>query len=270
VKLPVDEKKENKSSMKFEEQPGHHWREPDRVAEYLESSDRRERERAAVLSLMTRLINAEKDARLSILDIGSGHGPMAAACLDAFPNAHAIGLDISDAMMAEGSKRMARFGDRFRYMVGDFGEGRLPQNAVQTGPYDLVVSSRAIHHLPSELMKNLYADIYANLKPGGAFFNLDTASPENDFLADLFRSIRRTDESSRPSREANEIPHSVRFYHHRDATLARHIEWLKEAGFVAYECFWKRLGTALMGGWRGPLSAVQGATVQRSTGTSSP
>ena len=102
--------------MKFEENPGHHWQEPDRVAEYLQSSDFRERERAAVLSLMTRLIIAEKDARLNILDIGSGHGPVAAACLDAFPNAHAIGLDISDAMMAAGRGRMARFGDRFEFV----------------------------------------------------------------------------------------------------------------------------------------------------------
>jgi len=240
--------------MKFDEQPGHHWREPDRVAEYLESSDRRERERAAVLSLMTRLINAEKDARLNILDIGSGHGPIATAWLDAFPNAHAIGLDISDAMMAEGSERMARFGGRFRYMVGDFGDGNLPQNAVQEGPYDLVVSSRAIHHLPPKLMKSLYANIYANLKPGCAFFNLDTASPENDFLIDLFRSLRRAEHSSRPPRDPNDVPHSARFYHHKEATLPRHMEWLREAGFVYYECFWKQLGTALIGGWRGPIN----------------
>src|ERR671925_1295219 len=197
--------------MKSEENPGHHWQEPDRVAEYLESSDHRERERAGVLALMMRLVNAEKDARLNILDIGSGHGPIAAACLDAFPNAHAVGLDISDAMMAEGCKRMARFGDRFRYMVGDFGTGALPQNSVQAGPYDLVVSSRAIYHLPPKLMKNLYADVYATLKPGGAFFNLDTASPENEVLGDLFRSIRRTDRSSRRPRDPNEVPHLIRF-----------------------------------------------------------
>ena len=61
--------------MKSEEHPGHHWREPDRVAEYLETSDRRERERAGVLALMIKLVNAKKDARLNILDIGSGHGP---------------------------------------------------------------------------------------------------------------------------------------------------------------------------------------------------
>ncbi len=245
--------------MKQEENPGHHWQEPNRVAQYIESSDRRELERAAVLSLMTRLINREKDSRLNILDVGSGHGPVAAACLDAFPSARAIGLDISEAMMAEGSKRMARFGDRFRYMVGDFGAGNLPQNAVEAGPYDLVVSSRAIHHLPPKLMKNLYAAIHANLKPGGAFFNLDTASPEDGFLDDLFRSLRRTEQPPRPPREQNEVPHSVSFYHHKEATLARHMEWLKEAGFVGCDCFWKYLGRALIGGWRGPVNAVRGS-----------
>jgi hypothetical protein len=103
-------------------------------------------------------------------------------------------------------------------------------------------------------MKRLYADIHANLKPGGAFFNLDTASPENEFLRDLLRSIRRIEEPSRPSRDPNEVPHSVSFHHHREATLARHMEWLKEAGFVAYECFWKHLAMALIGGWRGPIN----------------
>jgi len=33
----------------------------------------------------------------------------------------------------------------------------------------------------------------------------------------------------------------VRFYHHREATLARHMEWLKDKRFVSYECFWNQL-----------------------------
>jgi tRNA (cmo5U34)-methyltransferase len=243
--------------MGRQERPGHHWKEPDRVAQYLASSDRRELERGGVLSLITKLVNAEKDARLNILDIGSGHGPVAAACLDAFPNANAIGLDISEAMMAEGYKRMARFGDRFRYMVGDFGEGHLPQNAVEAGPYDLVVSARAIHHLSPERMKTLYADIYANLRPAGAFFNLDTASPKDGFLQDLFRSLGRAEEPPRPPREPNQVPHGGSLYHHREATLAHHMEWLEAAGFVSYECFWKRLSRALIGGWRGPIKPVR-------------
>ena len=38
--------------------------------------------------------------------------------------------------------------------------------------------------------------------------------------------------------------------HHKDATLARHLEWLTAGGFTSVECFWKRLGQALVGGYR--------------------
>jgi ubiquinone/menaquinone biosynthesis C-methylase UbiE len=67
--------------------------------------------------------------------------------LDAFPRASAIGLDISAAMMEVGRERMARFGDRFAYIEGDFADGTLPEEAVGSGPYHVIVSARAIHHL---------------------------------------------------------------------------------------------------------------------------
>ncbi len=229
---------------------GHSWREEDRVAEYVERMDRQESDRRQVFQLMAQLVQADLYAPLRILDIGSGYGPVATVCLEEFPNATAIGLDISEAMMEAGRPRMARFGNRFSYMVGDFADGVLPQEAVDAGPYDLVVSARAIHHLPAELMANLYASVYESLKPDGAFFNLDTASPETDFVNDAMRRVRRRENAPRPStRTPEQIAHDA-MHHHRNATLARHIEWLKAAGFAHVDCFWKRLSTALVGGYR--------------------
>jgi ubiquinone/menaquinone biosynthesis C-methylase UbiE len=200
---------------------------------------------------MAKLVPAAPDAAISVLDVGSGHGPVAAAVLDAFPNARAVGLDISDAMMDAGRQRMLRFGGRFRYIVGDFADGVLPPQAVEAGPFDLVVSARAIHHLPAELMKRLYADIYTNLKPGGAFFNMDTASPETDELRETFRRVSRAENprTEQPARAPEQQAHDA-MSHHRDATLLRHLEWLKSAGFTSVDCFWKRLGRALLGGYK--------------------
>ena len=118
---------------------GHSWKEEDRVSDYVERMDAREAERRDVLRLLTLLVPAEPDAPLRILDVGSGYGPVAAACLDAFPNATAVGLDVSEAMMEAGRPRMARFGERFAYLHGDFAEGVLPPQAVDAGPFDLVV-----------------------------------------------------------------------------------------------------------------------------------
>ena len=229
---------------------GHSWKEEDRVAEYVERMDRQEAERSAVFELMTNLVPAEKDAPIHILDIGSGYGPVATVCLDAFPNATAIGLDISDAMIEAGRPRMARFGDRFRYVVGDFADGVIPQAAVEAGPYDLIVSARAIHHLPAELMASLYAHIHETLRPGGAFFNFDTASPESDFLQGAMRKVRRAENQPRTeNRTPEQMAHDA-MHHHRNATLAKHIEWLKAAGFTHVDCFWKRLTTTLVGGYK--------------------
>ncbi|MCH8974402.1 MAG: class I SAM-dependent methyltransferase [Chloroflexi bacterium] len=236
-----------------ERQPGHEWVDAERVDQYIQRMDEREdAERRPIFEYMARLIGADPDAGLSVLDIGSGYGPVAAVVLDAYPKAHAIGLDISEAMMAVGRERMARFGERFRYMVGDFGPGVLPPEAVEAGPFDVVVSARAIHHLSAELMASLYADIHKNLRPGGSFFNLDTASPETDAMRDRYRAARRAEhpEDVRPAATAGEPRHTDMFPHHRDATLVRHLEWLKAAGYAAYDCFYKKADRALIGGFK--------------------
>ena len=236
-----------------ERQPGHEWVDAERVDQYIQRMDEREdAERRPIFEYMARLIGADPDAGLSVLDIGSGYGPVAAVVLDAYPKAHAIGLDISEAMMAVGRERMARFGERFRYVVGDFGPGVLPPEAVEAGPFDVVVSARAIHHLSAELMASLYADIHKNLRPGGSFFNLDTASPETDAMRDRYRAARRAEhpEDVRPAATAGEPRHTDMFPHHRDATLVRHLEWLKAAGYAAYDCFYKKADRALIGGFK--------------------
>ena len=236
-------------------QPGHEWTDAALVDEYIKRMDTREdEERRPIFEYMARLIGAEPDAELSVLDIGSGYGPVAAVVLDAYPKAHAVGLDISEAMMKAGRERMARFGDRFRYMVGDFGEGKLPPQVAEAGPYDVVVSARAIHHLSAELMASLYANIYENLNPGGSFFNLDTASAETDLVRDRYRAARGAEGSSyareRDRRPSNEPRHTDVFPHHRDATLVRHLEWLKAGGFDGCDCFYKRGERALIGGFK--------------------
>jgi SAM-dependent methyltransferase len=243
------------TSPRQEQLPGHEWLEAERVAEYVERMDRQQEERMVIFSLLTRLVPFAADAEIHILDIGSGYGPLAAALLDAYPNARAVGLDISDAMMEVGRERMARFGDRFSYVVGDFADGHLPDAAVSRGPYHVAVSSRAIHHLPPDGMRSLYADICSNLRDGGCFFNVDTASPPDDFLHDAFRSARRRDPAAvrgAPAQgaAARGRTHAQTAFHHREATLERHLAWLKEAGFGSVECFWKRLDQAMVGGYK--------------------
>src|SRR5437870_1167754 len=115
---------------------GHHWQEKDRVQEYVERTDQEDIERRQRFSLVAKLL-PDTSKPIRVLDIGSGHGPFAAALLDALPNATAVGLDISEAMIDVGRERMARFGSRFQYHIGDFGEGHLPKDL--PGTFDVAV-----------------------------------------------------------------------------------------------------------------------------------
>src|SRR5690242_13664201 len=118
-----------------EEEWGHHWKEAERVRDYVERADREAGERAVSFRYLLGLVPFERARPVRILDLGSGHGVVAATLLDEFPNGSAVGLDISEPMMAIGRERMARYGKRFRYHVGDFADGDLPSDL--PAPFDV-------------------------------------------------------------------------------------------------------------------------------------
>lgn len=228
--------------------PGHHWQEPERVQEYVTRTTERADERKAWFLQMADLFLFELDAPIRVLDVGSGYGAVAAAVLERFPNATAIGLDISAPMMEVGREKMAQFGDRFRYHIGDFAEGTLPDNLA--GRFDAVVSSAAIHHLPSAEKQRLYKSIYERLNSNGCFFNVDAVDPEEEDVAELIRQLRERDRVRRgdPPREPR-APEAVLTHHHFE-TASNQIAWLRAAGFSAVDCFHKHLRDTIIGGYK--------------------
>ena len=226
---------------------GHHWKEADRVADYVSQEDRDAAEMAKVFRIMTDMLPFEPDAPLRVLDVGSGHGVVAAAVLDAFPNATAVGLDVSEAMMEVGRPRMARFGDRFRYHPGDFSDGTLPAELV--GPFDVVVSARAIHHLVSENKQRLYADIRGHLADDGCFVNIDNMRAKDDFFRPLYRrgpaAVRP---APRPAADPSQ-PRSPGSGEHPDP-MEDQLGWFREAGYSHVDCFWKQLGRSMIVGFK--------------------
>ena len=116
---------------------GYQWQDPERVRQYIDQNDRQRAELPEIFALLVTLLPFDRAAAIRVLDIGSGHGTLAGVVLQALPNAQAVGLDLSDAMMEVGKQRMAHFGDRFQYHVGDFSDGALPAicRAPSTSPF---------------------------------------------------------------------------------------------------------------------------------------
>lgn len=225
---------------------GHDWTDPEKVMDYVNRSDAQE-DRYQGLKYMVALVPFDRALKIRILDIGTGQGVIAAAVLDEFPAGQAVGLDVSEPMRDVAMERMAKYGSRFSYHIGDFADGELPGDL--EGPFDVVVSSRAIHHLPAANKAALYKDICDHLTPGGCFFNLDTVAPPDDRLREIYREAGRN-MSGRP-RDPNRTgqrqgPLTGHYYESADTNLAA----LRAGGFGSVDVFWKVMNTALIGGYK--------------------
>jgi tRNA (cmo5U34)-methyltransferase len=139
----------------------------------------------------------------SVLDLGTGTGETLAAVLTRHRGATAVGVDESDAMLDAAAVRLA--GEDVDLRVADLAEP-LP-----AGPFDLVVSALAIHHLDGPAKAALFSRIGAALRPGGRFVLGDVVIPADP--ADVVIPV--DDDYDRPS------------------TAAEQLAWLERAGFEA-------------------------------------
>lgn len=138
-----------------------------------------------------------------ILELGTGSGETARRVLAAHPEAHLVGIDASEPMLA--AAREALPADRVDLRVGRL-EDPLP-----TGPFHLAFSALAVHHLDGPGKADLFARVRAVLRVGGAFVLADLVVPG------------RPEDVVTPIDGVHDLPSSA------DDQLT----WLAQAGFEA-------------------------------------
>ena len=105
------------------------------------------------------------------------------------------------------------------------------------GTFDVVVSAFAIHHCSHERKRELYAEVFNVLEPGGVFANLEhVASPTEQLHEEFLRLIGTPPGEDDPSNKLLDVETQLR--------------WLREIGFVEVECFWKWRELALLSGYK--------------------
>ena len=102
-----------------------------------------------------------------ILDLGSGTGETAKAVLRRHPDAPLVGIDASADMLEIAGEQLPHA----EFVVSDLDDPLPP------GPFDLVVSAFAIHHLDGAGKRALFDRIAQVLAPGGRFVMLDVVVP---------------------------------------------------------------------------------------------
>jgi hypothetical protein len=119
------------------------------------------------------------------------------------------------------------------------------------------VSGYSIHHQPDDRKREVYAEIYSLLQPGGWFVNIEHVSSEAQLNIDLFENHyvaaryamekqnggRRTldqlsDEyRNRPDKAANIL-----------ASTELQCNWLREIGYEEVDCYFRIYELAVFGG----------------------
>lgn len=204
------------------------WTSPAHVRDYLDRADQishRTEGEAALLEFIP------PTAR-RILDLGTGDGRLLALVRRSFPDTDAVAIDFSPAMLDAARQRFAE--DRRVQIIAHNLDGPLPS----LDKFDAVISSFAIHHLVHERKRELYAEIYSVLSPGGVLCNLEHVSSPSERLHENFlHRIGFTVETEDASNKLLDFETQLR--------------WLREIGFVDVECQWKWRELALLVGVRG-------------------
>ncbi|WNF31051.1 class I SAM-dependent methyltransferase [Streptomyces sp. C11-1] len=212
-------------------------------------------ERAAQADVIASVIPAPP-AGARILDLCCGQGRLSAALLEAFPEAEVVGLDISTTMLDTAGRELARYGDRFRTERFDLAAGDWRKR--DEAPW-AVVSSLAVHHLDGAGKQQLFADVHAMLRPGGALVLADLVEATGPLGHELAR--RMWDDAVREQSaaagvgEAYEKFHELEWSHYhypdpldRPSPLGDQLNWLRDAGFTHVDAYWMKAGHAVFGG----------------------
>jgi tRNA (cmo5U34)-methyltransferase len=139
-----------------------------------------------------------------VLDLGGGTGSTARAVLDARPGARIVVVDENPHMLEVACDFLPPANVE-RIVVADLAD-RLPD-----GPFDVVVSALAVHHLDGAQKRALFAGVHDRLAPGGRFALADVVVPVDpaDALTPLSPGYDKPD------------------------TAADIVTWLRGAGFTA-------------------------------------
>lgn len=153
----------------------------------------------------------------SLLDLGCGTGLELGAVLAARPELAVTGIDLSEDMLGVLRARYPEVtvvcADYFAYPLGETA-------------FDAALSFQTLHHFPPEQKEELFRKLYAALKPGGRYI-------EVDYLACCGEEERLLAETAARKRRRDGIPPEVFVHFDTPLTPEHEMELLTRAGFRA-------------------------------------
>ena len=205
-----------------------------------------------------------------VLDIGCGPGSLGVRLRERLPKAEIVGVDADPVTLALGR---AAHGDQMTFVTADL---RAPGWLTGLGlrrQLDAAVSTTALHWLPEQGLRSLYAELAALLRPGGLFLNGDHLREDEaqaPALALLGRALPELEDRRRfpdghgeswqgwweavaadkglapLAAERTRLRFDAHHGSSRSTLLRTHVDALRAAGFAEVGTLWQRGDSRLL------------------------
>lgn len=193
----------------------------------------------------------------TLLELGAGTGRLSSRILHRYPKARLHALDGSEAMLAKARQNLRSLAARVTFVQKDFGRRHWSSGLPKV---DAVISTAAIHHLTGAGKRRLFREAFDLLRPGGMLVVGDPVWPADSSLKkrdDLMWATyihgryRQLTGKDKPVAEILSWINETRDAEgDQPSSLEDQLGWMREAGFVHVDCFWKTFGFAVYGGMK--------------------
>jgi ubiquinone/menaquinone biosynthesis C-methylase UbiE len=128
---------------------------------------------------MLRRVGADLPEGGTLVDVGCGTGTFALALKERRPDAHVVGVDGDEEILAMAQAKTGAAGIEWR-------EGLAQELPVERGSADVVTISLVLHHLLPEDKRKALREMKRILEPGGRLHVADWGAPSDPLMSGAF------------------------------------------------------------------------------------
>ena len=206
------------------------------------------------MEMMVELVPFDPDDAFEFVELGCGTAEPSVRVLDRFRNATGTCVDSEPEMLSLARKKLSPHSGRAEVLEANMATCDLRE-------CDLVLSAKAVHHLPAADLPALFARIVAALRPGGCFILYDAMSigpawgASSRLLSTRFRRLHRQRAVASGAATQQEIDARLEYkrkmkaagkdveYEHRAEDL---IGAMTQAGFEEAAVVWRMFADTIL------------------------
>ena len=210
------------------------------------------------IGVLMRLLAANGRPIERFLDLGSGSGLLAIAILSQYPEARATLVDFSEPMMDAARDLLGEDVSLPRFILADLAGPTWIEAVAADAPYDAVVSGFAIHHLSDERKRRSFRRDRLACWRRARCSSTSSTSPRHRRgsrrCSTRCWSIRSPSTNCRPDTAGAETRWRTNTIGGRTRrptswpSVDEQCAWLREAGLVDVDCFFRYFELAVFGG----------------------